>query len=156
MILECFEQVVSTESERYIDKLSEEIIEKIDLHFDFNPSSDSKLPFQNLEKVYSYPELDTFFDQLMANCDQELSLRLKGILTVKNLVIVRNDFEDRICRYFDNNVRDVNKLQSRKFCHNLLDEIYTHHTFKLQDLIKVKSVQNLKQESVSSMIQIFN
>lgn len=140
VVNQCFERVVSIESERITEHLYEEIIDKINKNFNFPPLTDTKLPFENLERVYSYDEMDTFMDHLITECDEELSRRLKTILTVKQLVFVRNEFEERVTHYFDNNVRDVNKNLSRKFCHNLLDQIHTDYLFKLNELIKIKSV----------------
>lgn len=148
IILQCFERVVSIESERVIEELYEEIIESIDTSFNFPPLTDSKLPFENLEKVYSIPEMDKFVAEMMTYCDLEFSKRLKTILSVKNLVEVRNIFEERITMYFNNNIREHNKLQSRKFCHSLLEQIYNHYSSKLQDIINVKTTQNLRQECV--------
>jgi hypothetical protein len=43
--------------------------------------------------VYTNKEMDTYLEELIDKCDQELSKRLKNILSIRNLVEVRNDFE---------------------------------------------------------------
>lgn len=88
--------------------------------------------------------MSDYLTTLLDQSDIELSKRLRSILTVRSLVEVRNQLEQRITHYFDNNVREQNKVQSHKFCHNLLDQIYSHYTPKLQDLVKVQSVQSLR------------
>jgi hypothetical protein len=65
--------------------------------------------------------MDTYLEDLIDKCDQELSKRLKNILSIRNLVEVRNDFEQRISNYFESNIKEQNTIQSRKFCHNILD-----------------------------------
>lgn len=60
VVNQCFDRVVSIESERITEHLYEEIIERINKHFNFQPLTDTKLPFDNLERVYSYDEMDNF------------------------------------------------------------------------------------------------
>lgn len=43
--------------------------------------------------VYSTKELKDFLATLIEDCDQTLSARLASVLSVPNLVEVRNDFE---------------------------------------------------------------
>ena len=62
--------------------------------------------FEDLEVVYSNQELDTFLEDLIDQCDLELSKRLKNILSVGNLVEVRNDFEQRISNYFESSIKE--------------------------------------------------
>lgn len=71
--------------------------------------------------MYTNKEMDTYLEDLIDKCDQELSKRLKNILSIRNLVEVRNDFEQRISNYFESNIKEQNTIQSRKFCHNILD-----------------------------------
>ena len=64
--------------------------------------------FEDLETVYSNQELDSFLENLIDQCDLELAKRLKNILSVGNLVEVRNDFEQRISNYFESSIKEQN------------------------------------------------
>ena len=50
--------------------------------------------------------MDSYMSQLIDECDLELSQRLKNILSVKNLVDVRCDFEQRLTNYYDSNIKE--------------------------------------------------
>lgn len=49
--------------------------------------------FTDLVVVYSDKELDDYLESIIAECDMLLGDRLKGVLSVRNLIEVRNDFE---------------------------------------------------------------
>lgn len=102
MILQSFERVVSIESERFVEQLYSETIALINAKFDFEPKeNDSQDVLQGLETVYPNAELENYFEDVIDNCDIELSNRLQNILSVKNLVEVRNDLETRIFNYYE-------------------------------------------------------
>jgi hypothetical protein len=71
--------------------------------------------------VYTNKELDEYLEKVIADSDILLGDRLKGVLSVRNLIDVRNDFEYRLVNYFDQNIREQNNAQSRKYCHTLLE-----------------------------------
>lgn len=50
--------------------------------------------------------MDNYLEDLICKCDIELSKRLKNILSIRNLVEVRNEFEQRISNYFDSNIKE--------------------------------------------------
>ena len=85
VVLNCFERVVSIESDRFLDELYERALEKIHQTFTFEPGNNG-LPFENLETVYSNSELDDFLANLVDECDLEIAKRLQTILPVKALV----------------------------------------------------------------------
>lgn len=87
--------------------------------------------FPDLEVVYTNKEMADFLEMLVAESDMLLGERLKGVLSVRNLVEVRNDFEQRLANYFDQNVREQNATESRKYCHNLLEHIYLRYQPKI-------------------------
>lgn len=107
VILQSFERVVSIESERFVEQLYSETIAEINSRFDFEPKeSDPSDVVQGLETVYPNAELDNFYEDIVDNCDIELSNRLQNILSVKNLVEVRNDLESRIFNYYEQNIKE--------------------------------------------------
>jgi hypothetical protein len=69
MVLQCFERVVSVESERVIEQLFEETVDKINQTITFENQQDENSPFTNLEKVYTETDLESFMESLMAQCD---------------------------------------------------------------------------------------
>ena len=75
--------------------------------------------------------MDLYLENLIDECNVQLSKSLKTILSVRNLVDVRNDFEVRITNYFDANIKEQNVIQCRKYCHNLLDQIASNYSSKL-------------------------
>ena len=99
VVMQSFERVVSIESERFVEQLYDEILAQINTRFDFSQKEDTLVNvalnenFQELEVVYTNKEMDTYLEDLIDKCDQELSKRLKNILSIRNLVEVRNDFE---------------------------------------------------------------
>lgn len=56
--------------------------------------------------MYPNAELETYYEDIVDNCDIELSNRLQNILSVKNLVEVRNDLESRIFNYYEQNIKE--------------------------------------------------
>ena len=60
VVLNCFERVVSIESDRFLDLLYERAIEKMHSTFNFE-SVKNTLPFEGLPAVYTNNELDGFF-----------------------------------------------------------------------------------------------
>lgn len=99
VVMQSFERVVSIESERFVEQLYDETLAQINTRFDFSQKEDTLVNvalnenFQELEVVYTNKEMDTYLEDLIDKCDQELSKRLKNILSIRNLVEVRNDFE---------------------------------------------------------------
>jgi len=123
--------VVQIESERFLEALVDEAVLKIQARFSFEAGTSSSIDqallskhFKILEPVYSETELEDYFQELVEWCDREVSKRLKAIMPVGVMVEVRNQLEERILHYFDQNTREQNQMQCRKFCHNLLDQIY--------------------------------
>ena len=55
------------------------------------PISDKFFP--ELEVVYTNKELDEYIENIISDSDLLLGDRLKGVLSVRNLIDVRNDFE---------------------------------------------------------------
>lgn len=84
----------------------EDIVDNINQTFTFAPLEEENDFFTNLERVYSFNEMNQFMVKLIENSDIEVSKRLKSILTVKSLVEVRNQLEQRLTHYFDNNIRE--------------------------------------------------
>lgn len=111
-----FERVVSIESERFVEQLYDEILAQINLKFDFSQREESKINkqlvenFSDLEVVYTNQEMDDYLEVLINKCDIELSKRLKNILSIRNLVDVRNDFEQRISNYFESTIKEQNTI----------------------------------------------
>ena len=93
---------------------------------------------------------------MIDECDIELSKRLRSILSVQNLVEQRNDFEQRICMYFDSNIRDQNVIQCRKYCHSLLEKIQEEFAQEFQNLVHFKAIEDMQPDAVGSLINIFN
>ena len=50
--------------------------------------------------------MDKYLETLIDQCDKELSQRLSNILSVRNLVDVRCDFESRVANYFESNIKE--------------------------------------------------
>lgn len=112
IVLNALERVVSIESDRYVEQLFEEMVAKIIETFDFEKKDSRRSTalsdkfFPDLEVVYTNKEMDDFLEALVNECDMLLGERLKGVLNVRNLVEVRNDFEQRLANYFEQNVRE--------------------------------------------------
>jgi hypothetical protein len=116
VVMNSFERVVSIESERFVEQLYDEILAQINLKFDFSQREESKINkqlvenFSDLEVVYTNQEMDDYLEVLINKCDIELSKRLKNILSIRNLVDVRNDFEQRISNYFESTIKEQNTI----------------------------------------------
>ena len=158
--MQCFERVVSIESERFVEQLYDETITMINQKYDFSPKEEEAKQqiniykiFEDLETAYSNQELDTFLENLIDSCDLELSKRLKNILSVSNLVEVRNDFEQRISNYFESSIKEQNIIQSRKLCHNLLDQISCLYQQQIQEHMNVK---NQSPDAIQNIFSIYN
>jgi hypothetical protein len=74
IVMQCFERVVSIESERFVEQLYDETITSINLKYDFSQregeeKKQSELDvykvFEDLEIVYSNQELDNFVENLI-------------------------------------------------------------------------------------------
>ena len=100
--------------------------------------------------------MDAYLEQLIDECDLELAHRLENILSVRNLVEQRNDFEQRITNYFEANIKEENIIRSRKYCHSLLEQISTTYSGKMQELMNIQSISDLKADTISSMLSIYN
>lgn len=162
ILLQALERVVSIESDRYVEQLFEEVVAKIIEQFDFQPREGrppavSDKFFPDLEVVYTHREMDEFLEMVIAESDMMLGERLQGVLSVRNLVEVRNDFEQRITTYFDQNVREQNITESRKYCHNLLEQIYLRYQPKIQAALVVKTpITDQSPDSIQQLIQLYN
>ena len=138
VIMSAFERVVSIESERFLEQLYEETLARIHQRFDFAPrAADNATQFTELEAVYTNHEMDAYLEQLISECDLELAQRLQNILSVRNLVEQRNDFEQRITNYFEANIKEENIIRSRKYCHSLLEQISSTYSDKMQELMNI-------------------
>ena len=62
--------------------------------------------------VYTKKELGEFLTKTIDDCDKTLSARLSSVLSVPNLVEVRNDFEQRLATYMGQ-IEEKNKEQSK-------------------------------------------
>ena len=157
VIMSAFERVVSIESERFLEQLYEETLARIHQRFDFAPRvADNATQFAELEVVYTNHEMDAYLEQLISECDLELARRLQNILSVRNLVEQRNDFEQRITNYFEANTKEENIIRSRKYCHSLLEQISSTYSDKMQELMNIQSISDLKADTISSMLAIYN
>lgn len=163
VVLQALERVVSIESDRYVEQLFEEMVAKIMEQFDFQKRENSQSTalsdkfFPDLEVVYTNKEMADFLEMLVAESDMLLGERLKGVLSVRNLVEVRNDFEQRLANYFDQNVREQNAAESRKYCHNLLEHIYLRYQPKIQAALTVKSpITDQPPDSIQQLVQLYN
>jgi len=74
IVMQCFERVVSIESERFVEQLYDETITSINFKYDFSQregeeKKQSELDvykvFEDLEIVYSNQELDNFLENLI-------------------------------------------------------------------------------------------
>ena len=69
VISSSFERVVQIESERFVEQLYDEAIQKIHQRFDFAQIEDPDQTFANLDTIYTTHELEEWFEGLIDDCD---------------------------------------------------------------------------------------
>ena len=76
-----------------------------------------------LPMVYSKKDLDDFLQATLEDCDNTLAERLSSLLSVANLVEVRNDFEQRLVTYMGQ-IEERNAERAKEHSHQLLEVLH--------------------------------